>query len=118
MTLKKQKTTSYNKYGNKKCEFGGFKFDSKKELERYLELLWLLKAGKIINLILQPRFDLFINGKKICTYVADFLYNEIGVEGTIVEDVKAMKTPVYNLKKKMFLASYPQYKFVEINVKK
>ncbi len=93
-----------NKYGAKKTIVDGIKFDSKKEARRYNALVMLEKAGAIQNLELQPRYDLIINGKKCGFYKADFRYTEKGK--TVVEDVKGMKTPVYNLKKKLIKAIY------------
>ena len=77
-------------------------FDSKKEAKRYAELLILQRAGEISNLELQPRYNMILNGVKICSYSADFRYQD-GLE-LVVEDVKGYKTPVYNLKKKMMKA--------------
>lgn len=92
------------KYRNKKTEVDGIIFDSKAESRRYCELKLLEKAGEITDLKLQPRFDCFINEKKICAYFADFEYY-IG-EKRIVEDVKGFKTQVYRLKKKMVEALF------------
>ena len=77
-------------------------FDSKKEAKRYAELLILQRSGQISNLRLQPRYDMILNGVKICSYSADFRYLD-GLK-LVVEDVKGYKTPVYNLKKKMMRA--------------
>ena len=95
-------------------------FDSKKEAKRYDELYILFRHGKIEQLTLQPRFKLLdtlrVAGHKtmpVRHYVADFKYIENGL--TIVEDVKGMKTPMYNLKKHMFLELYrDQLTFREI----
>ena len=96
----------------------GHLFDSQKEAERYWELRQLEKAGEIKNLVLQPRFvliDSFEHGGKkegAVFYVADFQYDENGI--SIVEDVKGFKTPVYKLKRKLFLSRYgKQYFFME-----
>lgn len=112
--------TYRRKYGNKKVEFNGHTFDSKKEYERYCDLLMFEKAGKISKLTLQPAFTLqdgFVDrdGKKHrpIRYIADFYY--IDDEGhEIVEDVKGMKTKEYMIKKKMFLAKRPDLCFREI----
>ena len=45
-----------------------------------------------------------IKGVKVGFYKADFRYMQDGE--LIVEDVKGMKTPIYNLKKKMIKAIY------------
>lgn len=93
-----------NKYRAIKTTVDGITFDSKKEAARYEELKLLEKAGEIMYLTLQPRFDLIVNGVKCGFYKADFQYLAIGK--TVVEDVKGVKTPVYNLKKKMIKAIY------------
>ena len=69
-----------NKYRNKKEIEDDYVFDSIQESRRYKELKLLLKAGKISDLELQPRFllqDSFKkNGKTFrkIEYVADFMY--------------------------------------------
>jgi len=93
-----------SKYKAKKCEIDGFKFDSLKEGKRYRQLKLLEKARVIENLELQPRYDLIINDVKCGFYKADFRYIEN--DKLVVEDVKGMKTPVYNLKKKLIKAIY------------
>ena len=109
------------KYRAIKTEVDGIMFDSKKEANRYVELKEKLNAGIIQDLKLQPKFDCVINGKKVCTYKADFEYllvDEIGPQGQIghyvVEDVKGFKTPVYRLKKKMVEALFPGTLITEV----
>ena len=89
-----------NKYKAVKTEV-----DSKREAARYMELMLMQRAGEIKRLELQPSFVCIVNGKKICTYRADFRY--FTNENSIVEDVKGVKTPVYKLKKKLVEALYP-----------
>ncbi|MEG0250274.1 MAG: DUF1064 domain-containing protein [Peptostreptococcus sp.] len=100
-----------SKYRAKKMELDGILFDSKKEAQRYSELKMLEKGSIIKDLELQPRFllqDKFVyQGKTIrkIEYIADFKYiDEKG--NTVVEDVKGLKTDVYNIKKKLFLNKY------------
>lgn len=93
-----------NKYRAIKTTVDGIKFDSKKEATRYQTLKILVMAKEISDLSLQPKFDLIVNGTKIGFYKADFQYTQDGK--TVVEDVKGMKTPIYNLKKKMIKAIY------------
>tara|TARA_R110002020_G_C16263217_1_gene770632 strand:- start:1208 stop:1519 length:312 start_codon:yes stop_codon:yes gene_type:complete len=93
-----------NKYRAVKTVVDGIKFDSKAEARRYSNLKILEGVGDISDLELQPRYDLVINGIKVGFYKADFRYIQDG--DTIVEDVKGMKTPIYNLKKKMIKAIY------------
>ena len=82
----------------------GIRFASKKEAGRYAELLILKKARKIRNLVLQPRFKLEVGGVLICTYVADFSYEEGPGRVRKIEDVKGVRTPVYKIKKKLMQA--------------
>ena len=80
----------------------GHSFDSKKESKRYEKLKEMQQAGLISGLRLQVSFKLEVSGHLICRYRADFAY----VQGNrrIIEDVKGMKTPVYELKRKLMLA--------------
>lgn len=90
------------KYLNKKTVVDGIKFDSKREATRYSVLKIMQAAGIISDLRLQVPYVINVNGLKICKYVADFVYIDKGRE--VVEDVKGMKTPTYNLKKKLMKA--------------
>ena len=100
-----------NKYRNKKVQIDMYLFESIAESKRYKELALLLKAGKIKNLKLQPRFllqDGFKkNGKtyRKIEYIADFMYEENGK--VVVEDVKGKETEVFKLKRKLFEHEYP-----------
>jgi hypothetical protein len=92
-----------SKYGSVRTTVDDVTFDSKRESQRYLELKTLERAGEILNLELQPSYELVVNGQKIGTYKADFRY--IDNEGnTIVEDVKGVRTDVYKLKRKLMMA--------------
>jgi len=102
------------KYRAIRTTVDGITFDSKREANRYSELKMMEKAGIINSLKLQPEFKCQIDGKKICTYKADFEYLMVDEEGPqgqigyyIVEDVKGFKTPVYKLKKKLVEALFP-----------
>lgn len=98
------------KYHNQKVTMGDHSFDSKKELNRYLELSMLQKAGEISGLRCQVKYVLIPaqrdteTGKVVereCAYVADFVYQK-GDE-TVVEDTKGFRTKDYILKRKMML---------------
>ena len=101
-----------NKYKAVKTEVDGITFDSKREAARYMELVLMQRAGEISHLELQPAFECRIDGKKICTYKADFRY--FTAKECVVEDVKGVKTPVYRLKKKLVEALYPGVKIQEV----
>ncbi len=110
---------SYPKYRNKKIEVGGIVFDSKKEANRYRELLLLEKAGAISDLQRQVKFLLIpaqrepdtigVRGgihigkllEKECAYYADFVYTENGK--AVVEDTKGIRTADYIIKRKLML---------------
>lgn len=98
------------KYGNQKVEYQGQKYDSKKELNRSMELEKLQNLGLIKDLQkqvpfeLQPKFKFLGKTIRAINYVADFVYKENGE--LVVEDVKSpitRKNPVYKLKKKMMM---------------
>ncbi len=99
-----------SKYRAKKVYVDGYKFDSKKEASRYVELKALLAAGEIKNLRMQVPYELIphqkINGKVVelaCKYYADFQYEYKG--DLVVEDVKSKvtRTPAYIIKRKLML---------------
>lgn len=98
-----------NKYHNKKIVYAGEMFDSRKELNRYIELLFLQKAGKISGFRRQVKFELIPalrdaqgrTAERACCYIADMVYTENGK--TVVEDVKGVRTDVYKIKRKLML---------------
>jgi len=85
-------TPPQSKYRNEKCMVDGERFDSRKEANRWRELRLRQVAGEIKDLRRQVSFELRVNNKTICLYVADFVYRtgEIGMHPTI-EDVKGMR---------------------------
>lgn len=100
------------KYNASKMTVDGHRFDSQREARRYETLKQREAAGKIAQLELQPRFELQpafrYRGEAVrkIEYVADFRYLDYERGGLVVEDVKGMKTDVYRLKRKLFLAKY------------
>lgn len=110
----------YHKYKAKKFKYNNETFDSKKEFERYLELLDLQKKGKIYDLKRQVEYELIPaqygeptytktgkekKGKIIergVKYIADFVYKDKD-NNVVVEDVKGIKTKEYIIKRKLML---------------
>lgn len=112
------------KYNNTKVEFDNIKFDSKREMKRYLVLKEAQDKGIITDLELQPKYELipaireeYIKHLKTkdkvetrtvqlaITYTADFRYKKDDI--TVVEDVKASPNmaaldKAFLLKEKMF----------------
>lgn len=90
-------------------------FDSRKEAERYDQLLIMQKDGFIRNLKLQPEYTLqegFVDAKtgervKPIVYKADFSYEADTGSGwhwsPVIEDVKGVRTKEYAIKRKMML---------------
>jgi hypothetical protein len=93
------------KYNNKKVEWNGILFDSRRELDRYLDLLAEVQAGNIgdlmrqVTFVLAPAVHMEGNARKTpaLRYVADFIYVRHG--RLVVEDAKGMKTRAYLQKK-------------------
>ena len=108
-----------SKYGAKKTEIDGEKFDSLKESRRWTQLKLLERAGEISDLRRQVKFVLIpaqrepdragkrggrIQGKLLereVAYIADFVYIENGE--MIVEDAKGFRTKEYVIKRKLML---------------
>lgn len=93
-----------HKYNAVKTIVDGHVFPSKAEAKRYGELKLLEKAGEISELVLQPRFDLRVNGIHICHYIADFSYVEWKNMEIVVEDVKGFVTDLFRIKKRLMKA--------------
>lgn len=89
--------TKKSKYGAKKVEIDGIKFDSQKEADYYNELKLRLASKDIKGFCRQPEFVLAPSLR----YKADFIvFNNNGT--TEIIDVKGFKTQVYKDKKKVF----------------
>lgn len=114
------------KYGNKKVEYQGKLFDSKREMQRFVVLKEAEEKGLISDLRTQVTFELipaiteeYVEHLKTkdkiktrvlqraVTYKADFVYVKDGEE--IVEDVKISKALIpkeFALKEKIFFWKY------------
>jgi hypothetical protein len=92
----------------KVCNHGHL-HQSTKEKNRCNELYLLLHSGQIKGLGQQIRFELLktfkYNGETIrgIKYYADFVYYDTKLKKTVIEDVKGMRSPVYQLKRKLML---------------
>lgn len=106
-----------SKYGNRKVTVFGITFDSKREALRYMELVSMQRAGKITDLQTQVPYELIPamrddEGRLIqrgCSYVADFVYKAVNLDGStteVVEDAKGCRTEVYKIKRKLMLWRY------------
>ncbi len=112
---KKMRVTRGPKYYSRKTSCGSHTHDSAKEARRCGELQMRVKAGEIVDLKVQPEYEIIVNGVKVCKYVADFGYVERRERRSggpilekIVEDVKSeatRKIALYGLKKKLLKAA-------------
>ena len=104
--------TRRGKYNSERVQLDGYTFDSKAEARRYGALRLLVASGHIRDLRVHPRYVLqkaWIDaaGKKqsAITWTGDFQYLEDG--RLVIEDVKGVRTAVFNLKLRMFKFKYP-----------
>jgi hypothetical protein len=122
--MKKDCFEFVSKYHNKKVELHGIKFDSIKEMKRYIVLEATQKQGFIKELELQKKFELqegFTdnNGKKQrpIYYIVDFFYFDNKLDCYVAEDVKSKATredKAYRIKSKIFMYQYPNIAFKEV----
>lgn len=102
------------KYGNRSCYSDGIRFDSALEAEYYNQLKLLKKAGHIRDFSRQVTFRFYVNEKLICSHRVDFLVvNSEGSEE--VHEVKGFATDVWNIKRKLFEALYPEIPYKVVN---
>jgi hypothetical protein len=110
--IEQQQLASKHKYHAKPKMVDGIRFASTAEARRYQELKMLEHAGEVTDLELQPKFPIYVCGRrngelvKVCTYIADFRYRKGPTGLLVIEDVKGVRTPVYRLKRKMVEAQY------------
>ena len=94
-----------NKYRAKKVTVDGIEFDSRREANRYSELLAMQQAGLISDLYCQPEFEIIpkCGKERSAKYHADFSYTDNATGQKAVEDVKsrATKTKDYILRRKL-----------------
>lgn len=93
------------KYNNSWTTVDGIKFQSKGEAGCWKWLQSRVKAGEIQALSRQQSYELKVDGKLVCKYVADFVYLDSDLK-TVVADYKGMVTDVYRLKKKLMKACH------------
>lgn len=91
------------KYHNVSQEYGGRRYDSKRESIHAQELDWRIKAGEIKEVIPQYKIDLKVNGRHIANYYVDF--KVIMKDGSIqFHEVKGMVLPLWQMKWALFEA--------------
>lgn len=100
--------TGRQKFGNTKVTIKGEVYDSKKEAERHRQLRLLEAGGRIRNLRRQVKYLLIVNGVRIASYTADYVYEELAkdVWTEVVEDVKGFPNDRWPMKKKLMKACH------------
>ncbi len=91
-----------HKFKAVRSESDGFKFASKKELRRYLELKMLRACGEVLFFQMQTPWHLPGSVKYVCDFQVYWSNGDI-----TIEDVKGFKTAEYKAKKKQVEALYP-----------
>jgi hypothetical protein len=79
-------------------------FHSKKEMNRWVELLIMARSGEIFGLARQIKYN--IGNDPITNYIADFEYSYARTGGRVIEDVKGFRTQEYKRKKRLFEKKY------------
>lgn len=92
-----------SKYGSKRVEVDGIKFDSKKEAGRYMQLRMMERSGLISGLKLQEPYELNPGGTHSLVYKADFVYTDMITGQQVVEDAKGYRTKEYRKKCRLML---------------
>lgn len=91
----------------------GHRHDSIGEARYCDKLMLLKKAGEIKDYKNQVTFDLKVNGKKVTGHRVDFVVtNNDGSES--VHEFKGYATQVWIIKRKLFIALYPQIPYKTI----
>ncbi len=111
-----------SKYGNKKTEYAGRKYDSKFEARIAQELELRMKAGEFTEIDPQYRIKLYVylpDGSKadLFTYICDFRCLKKDGSYLLVE-AKGHVTDVYRTKRKIldlvWLPDHPDHEFEEV----
>lgn len=96
------------KFGNKRVIVNGEAFHSKREAARLPQLRLLERNGEVRNIQRQVKYRCEVNGILVCTYTADYVYEERRDNKwtQIVEDVKGYANDRWPMKKKLMRACH------------
>jgi hypothetical protein len=100
-------TGKKNKYNAKKQTYNGNKYDSTLEAKVAEDLDWQLKSGDLIEVKRQVKIPLMVNKILICNYYMDFKVIDKHGQVKYIE-VKGMELPLWQMKKKLFIALLPE----------
>ena len=103
--------TKSNKYKNRRTEYNGVMYDSKKEADVARELDIMVRAKEIREYKRQVTFNLYgINNGFICNHRVDFVITDNDGSKAVWE-VKGLETKDWVIKKKLFEDNYPYMKY-------
>jgi hypothetical protein len=103
------------KYKNETQTVDGISFHSKKEAAYYSQLKIEKRCGLIKSFERQVSFDLFgaspkamkFEGVRVCAHIVDFVVT-LKDGSKEIREVKGFATDVWDLKRKLFEANYPE----------
>lgn len=103
-----------NKYqANRSACLSGHQHASALEARYCTTLELLRRAGEIKSFETQKRFDLVVNGEKICSHYVDFWVEGLDGEWQ-AHETKGMATAVWDIKRKLFEALNPSIQYIVI----
>lgn len=106
-----------SKYGAIKVTDDNIVFDSKLEHKRYKQLKTLQAAGEIRELEVHKDYVLvdktLVRGtwERAVKHEVDFDYFDVEAKRRVVEEIKGVRTAVWVLKRRLFVARYPQIEY-------
>jgi Protein of unknown function (DUF1064) len=116
MPLRNKKKSWHSNFKRKSAierTIDGVTFASAGEMKRYWFLKVMQSRGIITNLVIQPRFELIIEGRpckydtgRTIRYVADFKYNITTTGEDVIEDYKGFDEKLSRLKRAVVEAIY------------
>ncbi len=98
-----------SKFGAKRARYGDYVYHSRKEARYAAELDLRVKAGELKGWRRQVNIPLYVNGKKICSYIIDFV-EELADGTEVYTEVKGFDTREWAIKHSLFCALYPDRK--------
>lgn len=98
-----------SKMGNRKTEYAGDIYHSKREADYAAELNMRVRGKDIRGWERQVRLPLVVNGIQVAMYALDFVVEHLDGSKEYIE-VKGHETAVWKLKWKLFEACYPDLK--------
>lgn len=106
-----------SKYGNKKTScLSKHIHDSKFEANHCNRLFSMVQRQEIVNFEIQRSFDLVVRGTLICRHIVDFLV-WVTPNRAEIHETKGHRTAAWSIKRKLFIALFPELKYITISKK-